>query len=76
MTGFDRLRAEIGTDEQDEYLLIALAIREYHRIEAANNEPYLTEYFDYSWIDREKNAYFLANQIRNLKKHYETNWKE
>lgn len=70
-TGFDRLREEIGSQEQNEYILIALGIQEYHRIEKENGQPYLTEWFDHSWVSLEKTAYVLASYIEGLRMGFE-----
>lgn len=75
-TGFDRLREVLGTDEQDPYILIALSIKRYHEIEKEGGEIYLTEWFDNSWIDLERTAYFMANEVVNCKKRYENTYYE
>ncbi len=70
-TGFDRLRETIGSDEQNAYLLIALGIQEYHRVETENGEPRLTEWFDHSWTSLESTASCLASDIQGLKRSFE-----
>lgn len=71
-TGFDRLREQIGSEEQNEYVLIALAIEAYHKLEASANQSYFTEWFDNSWTNREVTARMLASDLHALKRSIES----